>query len=183
MNDKSSDVNERALQNPKLFTFGIYPKCPFYEAVPVLIILLLVSLGTWGIFYFNSFIAFGYLIFSILFYFLIMPLTVCKYCYFSVSETVNELQTRNRGKKLLTVEAWSKSHLYKHVGQKYWTILMMIVWFSPIIFTILSFFSNFSIFALIPLISFIGVLIGNYFFMLYVKCPKCPIREQCRSSF
>ncbi len=105
-----------------------------------------------------------------------MPLTMCKYCYFSVSET-------NRGKKLLTVEAWTKSHLHKHVGQKYWTILMTIIWFSPIILTIFSFFSNFSIFALISLVSFIGVLIGNYYFMLYVKCPKCPIREQYHSSF
>ncbi len=174
---------ERTSQNTKLFTLGFYPKCPFYKAVPVLIILLLISLGTWGIYYFYPFIAFGYLIFSLLFYFLIMPITMCKYCYFSVSEPVNDLHTGNRGKKLLTVEAWTKSHLHKHVGQKYWTILMTIIWFSPIILSIFSFFSNFSIFALISLVSFIVVLIGNYYFMLYVKCPKCPIREQCHSSF
>ncbi|MFX1416140.1 MAG: hypothetical protein ACFFC0_04970 [Promethearchaeota archaeon] len=52
-----------------LFFLGIYPKCPFYKPVPVLIILILVSLGTVGIYYLNLWAAVGYLLFSTVFYF------------------------------------------------------------------------------------------------------------------
>ena len=39
------------------------------------------------------------------------------------------------------------------------------------------------IFAVISLIGFTAVLVGNVIYMLRVKCPTCPIQEQCHSSF
>jgi hypothetical protein len=63
-------------ENPKLFSFGTYPKCPFYKHVPVLITLVLESLGTIGIYFLNFGVAVGYLVFSIVFYFLVMPFTI-----------------------------------------------------------------------------------------------------------
>jgi hypothetical protein len=170
-------------EEPKLFTLGIYPKCPFYKPVAVSIILVLISLGTWGITYLNLWAAVGYLAFSILFYFLLMPFTLCRYCYFRGTEMTVDGQQGRATRKLLTVDQWRESGLDKHVGQKHWTYLMSIVWLLPIPLTITSFFTNFSPFAILALIGFVAVLVGNYFYMIRVKCPTCPIREECHSSF
>lgn len=171
-------------QQAKLFNLGIFPKCPFYKSVQaILIILTLITLGTAGIYFLNSLAAIAYFVYSILFYFLVMPFTMCKYCYFKVKETTVDTETGETIVKLLSLEKWRETHLKKHVGQKHWTVLMTIVWFAPIILILISFFLNFSIFALISLIGFIIVLVGNYFYMIRKKCPKCTIREECHSSF
>jgi len=170
-------------KDSKLFILKIFPKCPFYKPVPLLIILVLIGMGTWGIYYLNFWGAMGYLIYSILFYFLVMPLTVCKYCYFKVKETIVDEEKRKTVEKLLSVDKWSKSHLHMHVGQKNWALLMFLIWFLPIVLIIISFFIDFSIFAVIALIGFIAVVAGNYLYMIRVKCPTCPIREECHSSF
>jgi small-conductance mechanosensitive channel len=170
-------------QDSKLFILWIFPKCPFYKLITLLIILALIALGTVGIYYLNLWAAVGYLIYSILFYFLLMPLTICKFCYFKVKETTVEKEKGKTVEKLLTVDKWRESYLKKHVGQKNWVIFMVIVWFLPIVLIVISFFLNFSIFALIILIGFIIVLVGNFFYMLRVKCPKCAIKEECHSSF
>ena len=170
-------------QKSKLLFLGIFPKCPFYKPVPLLIILLLIALGTWGIHYLSLWAAFAYLIYSILFYFLVMPLTMCKYCYFKVKETTMGEEKGKAIEKLLSVDKWSESYLHKHVGQKHWTWLMTIIWFLPIVLIVISFFRDFSYIALVSLISFIVVVVGNYFYMLRVKCPTCAIREECHSSF
>jgi len=170
-------------QNSKLFFLGIFPKCPFFKPVPLLISLVIIALGTWGIYYFNPWVALGYAIFSLLFYFLVMPLTICKYCYFKVKETTIDKENGKTIEKLLTIDQWSKSHLHMHVGQKNWVWPMFIIWFLPIVLIIISFFQVYDIFAVIGLIGFIVVLVGNVFYMVKVKCPSCPIQEQCHSSF
>jgi len=170
-------------QKSKLFFLGIFPKCPFYKPVPVLIILVLIALGTWGIYYLNLWAAVGYLVYSILYYFLVMPFTICKYCYFKVKETTIDKEKGKTIEKLLSIDKWRESYLHKHVGQKYWVFFMVIIWFLPIVLIVISFFLNFSIFALVSLVGFIVVLVGNYFYMLRIKCPTCPIQEECHSSF
>jgi len=171
-------------QKSKLFFLGIFPKCPFYKPVPVLIILVLIALGTWGIYYLNLWAAVAYLIYSILFYFLAMPFTMCKYCYFKVKETTIDQEKGKTIEKLLSIDEWRESYLQKHVDQGgRWTVFMSIIWLLPIVLIVISFFLNFSIFALISLIGFIVVLVGNYFYMLRVKCPTCAIQEECHSSF
>lgn len=75
-------------QKSELFFLGIFPKCPFYKSLQaILIILVLIALGTLGIYFLNLWAAVGYLVYSIVFYFLVMPLTMCKYCFFKVKET------------------------------------------------------------------------------------------------
>jgi hypothetical protein len=171
-------------QKSDLVILGIFPKCPFYgKPVSVLIILVLIALGTWGVYYLNLWAAIGYLIYSLLFYFLVMPLTMCKYCYYKIVETTMDKEKGGTSKKLLVVNKWSESYLHKHVGQKNWTWLMTIVWLLPIVLIIVSFFLNFNIYALIPLTGFIVVLVGNWFYMLRVKCPSCAIQDECHSSF
>jgi hypothetical protein len=171
-------------QESKLFFLGIYPKCPLYKSVQALLInIALVAFGTAGIYYLNPWTALAYLLYSLAFYFLIMPFTMCKYCYFKVNETISDKEKGITIKRLLSVNKWRDSHLEKHVGQKNWVLLMIIVWFSPIVLVIISFFLNFSIFALIFLIGFIALIVGNYFYMVKKKCPTCAIRKECHSSF
>ena len=170
-------------KNSKNLFLGIYPKCPFYKPLPVLIILVLIGLGTWGIYYFNFWVAMVYLIFSLIFYFLLMPFTMCKYCYFKVKKTVDDKESGKTTESQSSVEDWSKSHLHLHVGQKHWVWPMFIIWVLPIVLTIVSFFLDFSLFAVIALIGFVAMVVGNYLFMVRVKCPKCAIREECHSSF
>ena len=64
-------------QESNLFFLGIFPKCSFYKSVQaVLIILALITLGTVGIYFLNLWAAVGYLVYSIGYYFLAMPLTL-----------------------------------------------------------------------------------------------------------
>ena len=170
-------------QKSKLTFLGIFPKCPFYKPLPVLIIFVLITLGAWGISYFSLWVAVAYIIYSLLFYFLLMPFTMCKYCYYRVKETTIVGEKGKTIEKLLSVDNWREAYLHKHVGQKNWTYYMSIIWLLPIILIVISFFKNFSVFALIALIGFIGVLVGNFFYMLRVKCPTCAIQEECHSSF
>ena len=171
-------------QKSKLFFLGIFPKCPFYgKPVSVLIILVLIALGTWGIYYFSLRAAVGYSIYSVLFYFLVMPLTICKYCYFKAKETAIDKEKGKAIEKLLSVDKWSESYLHKHVGQKHWTWLMALIWFLPIVLIVISFFRDFSYIALVPLIGFIVVVVGNVIHMLRKVCPTCAIKDECHSSF
>ncbi|MFX1273211.1 MAG: hypothetical protein ACFFAX_16120, partial [Promethearchaeota archaeon] len=121
--------------------------------------------------------------YSLVFYFLVMPLTMCRYCYFKIVETATDEETGKGAEKLLSVERWTKSHLHLHVGQKGWSYAMAIVWLAPIFLIGASLFLDFSLFALAALFGFAVVLVGNYFFMVRIKCPTCPIQEQCHSAF
>ncbi|NPE08979.1 MAG: hypothetical protein GNW80_11915 [Asgard group archaeon] len=60
---------------------------------------------------------------------------------------------------------------------------MFIVWILPVILIITSFFRNFNYLAIIALVGFILAVVGNYIYMIKIKCPTCPIREECHSSF
>ena len=172
-------------QRSNLFIMGIYPRCPFYKSVQaVLIILILIALGTWGIYYLNLWAAVMYLMFSILWYFLVMPFTLCKYCFYKAKETTKDIETGKTIEKLMSLDKWREINgIEKHVGQKNWTYCMSIIWLLPIVLIAISFFINFSVFALISLIGFIVVLVGNYYYMLRVKCPSCAIQKECHSSF
>ncbi|NPD90493.1 MAG: hypothetical protein HGN29_17400 [Asgard group archaeon] len=167
----------------KIYFLGIYPKCPFYKPLPVFIILVIIALGTWGSYYLHRWAAVAYVIYSILFYFLVMPFTMCRYCYFKAKETPTDEEKEKPTVKLMTIDKWSKTLLHKHVGQKHWAWVMFVVWILPVILIITSFFRNFNYLAIIALVAFILAVVGNYIYMIKVKCPTCPIREECHSSF
>ena len=175
---------EAEVQKSKVFFWGIYPRCPFYKTVPVLIILVLITFGTWGIYYLNLWAAGIYLIFSLGWYFVVMPFTLCKFCYYRAKETVVDQESGVMFEQLMSVEKWREMNgIAMHVGQAKWTYCMSAIWLLPIPLIIISYFVNFSIFALVALIGFIAVLVGNYYYMLRVKCPTCAIREDCHAAF
>ena len=174
-----------AEQKSNLTILGIFPKCPFYSSVQaVLIILVLIALGTWGIYFLNVGVAIAYLLYSLVYYFLAMPFVLCKYCYYQYKETTIDSKTGETIKQLVPLDQYNKSYLPLHVKHgKRWTWMMSIIWLLPIVLIGISFFVSFSIYALIALLGFIGVLVGNVFYMLKKKCPTCAIQEGCHSGF
>ena len=95
-----------------LFSLGIFPKCPFYKPVPVLIILVLISLGTWGLYYLNLWAAVVFFVYSILFYFVAMPFTMCRYCYFKVTETTVDEDRGETAQRLVLLDTWRAAYLH-----------------------------------------------------------------------
>ncbi len=146
--------------------------------------LVLIALGTLGIYFLSLWIAVAYLIYSILWYFFIMPIKHCQYCYYRVKETTIDRKKGKPIEKLLPLDKWRESYLPKHVGwEKKITFFLAIIWLLPILLIVISFFLKFSIFALISLIGFIAVLAGNFFYMLRKVCTTCAIQKECHSSF
>jgi hypothetical protein len=178
-------MNMSEEQNSKLFFLGIFPKCSFYKSIQaMLIIIALIAIGTVGIYFLNLWAAVGYLAYSIGYYFLAMPLTLCKYCYFKTTETTIDRDTGETIVQRLPLDKWRESYCQKHIEQgKRWTWTMSIVWLLPIVLIVISFFLSFSIYALISLIGFIVVLVGNFFYMIKKKCPSCPIVDDCQAGF
>jgi len=172
-------------QKSKLFYLGIYPNCPFFGSLQaILIILALIALGTVGISYLNIQVAVGYLLYSIVYYSFVMPLWLCKYCIFKVKETSIDRDTGETIVKLLSLDKWQESYCSKHIKHgKKWTWMMSIIWLLPIPLTVASLFYGFSNYALLSLIGFSVVLVGNFFYMLKKKCPSCPIQECCHGGF
>ncbi|MDH5733956.1 MAG: hypothetical protein OEY88_09285 [Candidatus Bathyarchaeota archaeon] len=169
-------------QKSNLTFLGIFPRCPFYKPVRLSIILAMIALGALGIYYLNLWAAVAYSTYSILFFFLALPLTICKYCYFKVKETTRDKEQTIE--KLLSIDKWRESYLKKWVGQgKKVQIFMGIIWLLPIVMIFISFFLNFSIFALTSLIGCIAVLGVNVIYMNRKVCTTCAIKDECKSSF
>jgi len=171
-------------QKSNLTFLEIFPRCPFYKPVRLSIIFAMIALGTWGIYFLNLWAAIVYSTYSILFFFLALPLTICKYCYYKVKETTIDGKKGKNIAKLLPIDKWKESYLQKWVSQgKKVSVFMGIIWLLPIVLIFISFFLNFSIFALISLIGCIVVLGVNVIYMKRKVCPTCAIKDECKSSF
>ncbi len=172
-------------QNSKLFFLGIFPKCPYYTSIiNIGFVIALITLGTVGLLFLNLWVAVGYVIFSTLFYFLLMPLWHCQYCYYKVKDTSTESTKENTVEKLMAKDKWVETCLQKHVecGKK-WSFSFVIILLLPIIGIIISFFLNFSIFALLSLICFVVIIALMAVYLKQKLCPKCAIMEECHTSF
>jgi hypothetical protein len=135
-------------------------------------------IGSWGISFLNIWAAVSYSVYSILFFFLALPLTICKYCYYKTKETTQTIE------RILPVDKWRELYLKKWTSQgKKVQIFMGIIRLLPMVLIFISFFLNFSLFALISLIGCIVVLGGNVIYMNQRVCPTCTIKDECHSSF
>ena len=168
----------------KLSFLGIIPRCPYYNPLNILFIILLIAFGTIGLYFLNLWAAIVYLIYAISWYFLVMPGVHCQHCYYKTKVTTVDSTTGKPRENLMPKEQWVESWLQKHVecGKK-WGVGFYISWFIPIILMIMSFFLSFSIFALISLIGFVGMLAGTLGYVRYIVCPKCPIKDECHAAF
>ncbi len=159
--------------NSNLAFLGIIPKCPFYRPVRLLIILAMLVIGTLGISFLNIWVSISYLIYSILIFGLILPLTICKFCFYKTKKTIQ-----------FSVNKWRQLYLKKWISQgKIMRILMGIIWLLPMVLIIISFLVKFSFFGALSLIGCIAVLGVNVIYMNNRVCSKCAIKDDCHSSF
>ena len=155
-------------------------KCPFNtSAFQIVLRLVLMAVGTVGLIFFNVWVAIAYLIYYVAFFFLLMPLKHCQYCYYKEKEITID------GKEgLLPLDKWKESYLKKHVAcGKKWEFNFFILWLLPIVLISISLFLSFSIFALIFLIGFIVVLATMLSHMKLKVCPTCAIVAECHAAF
>lgn len=162
-----------------------YPRCPYNNSVFLLVLRLgLIALGTVGIWFLHAWIAVVYLLYSVVFFFLAMPVKHCQYCYYKIREPGGEREKGKTRMKLLPLDEWKESYLQKHVecGKK-WGFNFTILWLGPIVLIGISLFLNFSIFALISLIGFIGSLAVMVIYIKSRVCPTCAFMDECHASF
>ena len=168
----------------KLFFLGILPRCPYYTSVNILLVIVLITLGTIGVYFLNLWAAVAYLIYAILWYFLIQPVVHCQHCYYKTKEITEDSTTGKTIENLLPKEQWVESCLQKHVESgKKWGFNFFISWFLPMVLIVISFFFSFSIFALITLIGFVVVWAVMLINMRYKVCKTCAIMEECHAAF
>ena len=176
------DMSEE--KESKLSFLGIFPRCPFYKPLNQLFVLAALTFGTWGVYYLNLWATVGFGIYAVLYFYFVMPIWHCKFCYYKVYETRSNTNDGKITKKLLQVEKWKESYLAKHVTSgKRWGINFTIILFTPIILTIISFILNFNYLAIIALIGFITSIALLVLYMKKKTCENCPIKEECHSSF
>jgi len=161
-----------------------YPRCPYNDSVIVLIFRIgIITFGTIGLSFLNVWVAVVYLLYSVVYNALIWPIIHCQYCYYKIREPTIEI-----GKtvlKLLPIDDWKESYLPKHVacGKKWGSPNIMLLWFAPIVLISISFFLNFSPFAVVALIGFLIVLVANGIYIRRKVCTNCAFMEECHSSF
>ena len=160
-------------QKSNLTFLGIIPKCPFYKPVRLLIILAMIAIGTWGIYFLNVWAAGSYFVYSILVFFVTLPLTICKYCFYTTKKSIQS-----------SIGKWKELYLKEWIRKgKMVRVFMGIIWLLPMVLIFISFFLNFSFFTIITLIGCIAVLGGNVIYMNQRVCPTCAINDECHSSF
>ena len=162
-----------------------YPKCPYNNSVIVLVFRVsLIAFGTVGLIFFNVWVAGVYLIYYVWFNLLVWPIKHCQYCYYKVKESTVDGKTGKNTLALLPVDEWKETYLEKHVAcAKKWFFHSYILWLGPIVFIPISFFLDFSVFALISLIGFIVVLAGTLLYVRFRVCPTCAFMEECHAAF
>lgn len=162
----------------------VMPECPYYSLPHMVFKFGQMALGTLGLIFLNLWVAVGYLIYSIVFNFLVMPLILCKYCYYKVKETTIDNNTGKTTGKLLPKDKWKESYLKKFVAcGKKGSFNYIIIWFFPIVGIVISFFLSFSIVALLSLIGFIVVMAVMMIYTNRKFCPTCAIKDECHSSW
>jgi len=166
--------------------FGPFQKCPYNKSILLWVFRLgMMIFGTVGLVFLNIWVAVIFLLYSVVIIFWVTPVIHCKYCYYSVKETIVDNKNGKTLEKLLPVDEWIETHLKKHIdcAKRSYPPINILQWLLPIVLITISFFLNFSLIALLSLIGFMGLLA---IMLLYTKrkvCPTCAFVEECHASF
>ncbi len=127
--------------------------------------LIMVVLGAAGLYFLNIWVSVAYVVWFFLFFFVIMPFVVCRYCYFRVDATIEE---------------WKEKYLQLHADcMKKWGAAIFLVWAIPIIGILVSLFLNFSAIALLCLVGFVIMVVINAATLSRTICVHCSIYDVC----
>jgi len=142
-------------------------KCPMQRSpLQLVFIFIMAGLGAIGLYYLNLWVMVAYLFFYFVFFFVILEVKACKYCYYKKSD--------------ISLDQWKEEYLTLHTNcSKKWSSLIFIVWLWPIVGITIAFFQNRSIITLICLIGFICLLIVSNIHLRRSICPTCALNEIC----
>lgn len=127
--------------------------------------LLMVVLGAVGLYFLSIWISVAYVVGFFAFFFVVMPFTVCRYCYFRVDADIEE---------------WKEKYLQSHTDcMKKWGTGIFLIWLVPIIGIVASFFVNFSLIAVVCLVGVIALLSVLPMHLSRTICAHCEILEVC----
>ncbi len=157
-------------------------KCPYYSLPQMSFKFGQMAFGTLGLMFLNAWVALVYLIYSVVFNFLIMPLIMCKYCWYKFKETT--IENGKTTKTKLPLDQWKELHLQNFIScAKKGGFNFFIIWFFPIVGIVISFFLGFSIFALLSLIGLVFVLVYMMNYTQRKDCSRCVIKDECHAGF
>ena len=161
------DVSDTPVTSSTPEISNLPKKCPLHkDALQMVLNLLMLTFGTLGLYYLHLWFAISYLIYFVLFFFILMPVKACQYCYFN--------------SKGLTIDQWKKDYLDLHEANwKKYGLGLFALWLLPIIGIITSFFIEFEVNALVALGLFIVMLIASQVNMRKNLCPNCEMLPYC----
>lgn len=127
--------------------------------------LLMVALGAGGLYFLSVWVSVVYLVAFFAFFFVVMPMTACRYCYFRTDASLGE---------------WKEEYLQQHSdNMKKWGTGIFFIWGIPVVGIIASLFVNFSIVAVICLVGFVAILSVLPVHLNRIICAHCAILEVC----
>ena len=163
-----------------------FPKCPYNKSFIQWILRLgIIVVGTLGLIFVNLWISIVYLLFSVVYTFYLMPVKHCQNCYYNIKGIPRDRKEELIFLEMLSVDMWKNSNLKNHVvsGKKWGAPFLFILWLTPIALMIISLVLDFSMIALIVLITFIVLLIVMGIHMKIRVCPNCAFMDECHTAF
>lgn len=141
-------------------------KCPAAASKTRLLLnLIMVVLGAAGLYYLSVWVSVAYLVWFFAFFFVVMPLTMCRYCYYRVDADLEE---------------WKEEYLPLHADcVKKWGVGIFSIWGIPIVGILIALYLNFSVIALACLIVFVIMVVVNSMMLSRTICTHCAIYEVC----
>lgn len=127
--------------------------------------LAMIALGAAGLYFLSAWVAVAYVAFFFVYFFVIMPVKACQYCYYRTD---------------VTLEEWKDKYVDLHAtSMKMWGSGIFIIWSVPVIGILISFLLNFSPVAVLCLAGFIVLLIVSNKHLRQQICSQCAILEVC----
>ena len=141
-------------------------KCPATASKSRLLLnLIMVALGAVGLYFLSIWVSLAYIVGFFLFFFVIMPLKACQYCYF---------------RKDTPLEEWKEKYLQSHAeAMKKWGSVIFLIWGVPIAGIVISFFFNFAVIAVVCLVGVIALLFALSIHLNRSICSHCAIVDVC----
>lgn len=125
----------------------------------------MVVCGSLGLSYLSIWASVAFIVLFLAYFFVIMPSTLCKYCYFRTDCDLKE---------------WEEQYLAVHTeAMKKWGMGIFVVWLVPVIGIVVSFFVNFSVVAVICLVGFVASLLWLPRQLSQDICSHCALVDMC----
>ena len=141
-------------------------KCPASASkTRLLLTVIMVAVGAVGLYFLSLWASVAYLVWFFAFFFVVMPLTMCRNCYYRMN---------------IDLEEWKKEYLSLHADcMKKWGITMFSIWVIPIVGIFIALYQKFSVIALVCLIIFVIMVVVHSMTLSRTICVHCDLLDVC----